>query len=119
LILAVRAWVGFGPSGLIGGREELAELVADLAALRVAVFPLVGINLEGGVGLAMSEAALDVDEVVVEGDQHAGVAVPQVVQGQAWCRKVGGFEGAAERPADNSAFEARLVARWRRPGRVG
>jgi hypothetical protein len=53
---------------------------------------------------------LDVDEVVVEGKQHAGVAVPQVVQGRVWCRKVGGCDGSAERAADDSAFQAGLVA---------
>jgi hypothetical protein len=70
----------------------------------------VGVDLEGGVGFAVTEAALDVNEVVVEGDQHAGVAVPQVVQGRVGRREVGGLDGAAERPADNSAFQAGLVA---------
>lgn len=95
---------------LFGCGEEFAEPVADLAALGLAVFPLVGVNLEGGVGFAVSEAALDVDEAVVEGDQHAGVAVPEVVQGRVGCRELGGFDGAAERPADHSAFEPCLVA---------
>lgn len=102
--------VRYGPVGLFGCGEEFAEPVADLAALGLAVFPLVGVDLEGGVGFAVSEAALDVDEAVVEGDQHAGVAVPEVVQGRVGCRELGGFDGAAERPADHSAFEPCLVA---------
>jgi hypothetical protein len=36
----------------------------------LAVFPLVGVDLERGVGFAVAESALDVDEVVVEGDHN-------------------------------------------------
>jgi hypothetical protein len=61
--------------------EELAELGADGAALGVAVGPLVGVDAEGGVGFAVSESVLDVSEGGVEGDQHGGVAVAEVVQG--------------------------------------
>jgi hypothetical protein len=43
------------------------------------------VDAEGGVGFAVSESALDVDEVVVECDQHAGVAVAEIVQGRSWC----------------------------------
>ena len=42
--------------------EEAAELLADLASAGFALFPLVGVDAEGGVGLAVAEAALDVDE---------------------------------------------------------
>ena len=74
-----RAWRGRERRcrGLV---EEVSELVADLAALGVVVFPLVCVDAEGGVGFAVSESALDVDEVVVECDQHAGVAVAKIVQ---------------------------------------
>jgi hypothetical protein len=41
---------------------------------------LVDVDAEGGVGLAVAEPLLDVGDGVVEGDQHAGVAVPEVVQ---------------------------------------
>ena len=62
--------------------EQAVELGADLAALRFAVFPLVRVGPQRGVRLAVAETALDVDEVVVECDQHARVAVAQVVQGR-------------------------------------
>ena len=48
----------------------MVELAADFALLGVVVFPLVGVDAEGGVGFAVAEAALDVDEVVAECDQH-------------------------------------------------
>jgi hypothetical protein len=35
--------------------EELAELLADLAAACFAFFPLVGVDAQGGVGLSASE----------------------------------------------------------------
>jgi len=60
--------------------EELAELLADLAAAGFAFFPLVGVDAQGGVGLAVAEPALHVDDGEVECDQHAGVAVAEVVQ---------------------------------------
>ena len=64
----------------VGLGEELAEVLADLAFLGVAVGPLVGVDAEGGVGFAVAEAVLDGDEVVAQGDQHRGVAVAQVMQ---------------------------------------
>lgn len=45
------------------------------------MLPLVRADAERGVGFAVSEAPLNVDEVVVEGDQHAGVTLAEVVQG--------------------------------------
>jgi hypothetical protein len=57
----------------------LSEVGSDLAALRVAVFPFVCVDAQCGVGVSVAEAVLDVDDVVVEGDQHAGVAVAEVV----------------------------------------
>ena len=47
VILICAAGAGYGPFGLVGG----------------------------GVGFAMAESALDVDEVVIERDQHAGANV--------------------------------------------
>src|SRR5437870_1673353 len=54
--------------------EDAVDLPADLAALRVAVFPLVCVDAERDVGLAVPEAALDVDDGEVHG---AGRAWPR------------------------------------------
>ena len=100
-------------SGLGSARrlvEEAAELLADLAAARFAFFPLVGVDAEGGVGLSVSEPALDVDERDVERDQHAGVAVAEVVQGRLGRRELGGLGGALERLAGDLALEAAAVS---------
>ena len=90
--------------------EQGSELVADGACLGVAVVPLVGVDAQGGVGFAVAEAVLDVDEVVVECDQHAGVAVAEVVQGRVGGGELGGLGGAFECVAGGLAFEAGAVA---------
>jgi len=46
--------------------EEAADVVADAALLGVAVFPLVGVDAQGGVGLSVAEAVLHVDDAGVE-----------------------------------------------------
>ena len=80
-----REWLSGCAAGAEAGlAEELAKVLSDLAALGFAVGPLVGVDAEGGVGFAVAEAPLDVDEVVAERDQHRGVAVAEVVQG--WFR---------------------------------
>ena len=58
----------------------MVELAADFASLGAVVFLLVGVDAQGGVGFAVVESALDVDEGVAEGDQHRGVAVAEVMQ---------------------------------------
>src|SRR5439155_26447824 len=85
--------------------EELAELLADLTAPRLAVLPLVGVDAEGGVGLSMPEPALDVDDRDVERDQHARVAVAQVVQGRLGRREPGGIYCPLERFAGDLALD--------------
>jgi hypothetical protein len=81
---------------VVAAVEEVAQLCADLAALRFAISPLVGVDAKCGVGFSVSESALDVNEVVVECDQHAGVTVAEVVKGGFWCRELGGYDGAVE-----------------------
>jgi hypothetical protein len=104
-------WSRGGTAGAEAGlAEELAEVLPDLAALGFAEAPLVGVDAEGGVGLAMAEAMLDLDETVVESDQHAGVAVAEVVQGWLWRRELGSFERSVERSASGFSFEARYLA---------
>src|SRR6266508_993437 len=93
--------------------EEFAELLADLAAPRFAFFPLVRVDAQGGVGFAVAEPALYVDDGDVERDQHAGVAVAQVVQARLRRRDPGrldrtrecGARGLAHQPAAASARE--------------
>ena len=58
----------------------------------------------------MTEAALDGDNVLVEREEHAGVAVTEVVQGRLRRRKLGGFDCTVERGACDFAFEAGLVS---------
>jgi hypothetical protein len=80
--------------------EQLAELLADLAAARLALFPLVGLDAQRGVGLSVAGPALHVDYRDVECDQHAGVAVPEVVQARLGCgesRELGGAHLSASR----------------------
>ncbi len=60
--------------------EEVAELLADLAVAGFAFLPLVCVDAEGGVGFSVAEPPLHVDEWDVERDQHARVAVAQVVE---------------------------------------
>src|SRR5207237_25843 len=55
--------------------EEVAELLADLAATGVAFLPLVRVDAQGGVGFSVAEPPLYVGDGDVEGDQHAGVGV--------------------------------------------
>jgi hypothetical protein len=68
-------------------------------------FHLVCVDAEGGVGFAVSESALDVDEVVVECDQHARVTVAEVVQRRFRRRELRGRDGAVECGARDFAFE--------------
>jgi hypothetical protein len=113
LIWSCRKWKwppGCAASVVAGLAEELAEVLPDLATLGFAVAPVVGVDAEGGVGFAMPEAMLDVDEAVVERDQHAGVAVAEVVQGGIWRREVGSFECSIECGARGLSFEAGAVA---------
>ena len=74
--------------------EELAKPRAYLAALGIAVIPLMRVDPKGGVRFAVAETTLNVDEVVVERDQHAGVAVAEVVQRRLRRLQLGGFAGA-------------------------
>src|SRR5581483_7292494 len=90
--------------------EELVDLVADPASLRVAVLPLVGVDAQGGVGFAVAEPVLDVDDGVVEGDQHRGVAVAQVVQARRRSCDAGSCGGPLECFACHLAREAGLVS---------
>src|SRR4051794_890949 len=69
-----------------------------------------GVDAEGGVGFAVAESALDVDEVFVECDQHAGVAVAEVMQGGLGRGELGCLSGAVECGASGFAFEACAVA---------
>src|SRR4051794_35495293 len=52
--------------------EERGELVSDLAALGVAVFPLMRVDLQCRIGFAVSQSMLNVDQRHIHGDQHAG-----------------------------------------------
>src|SRR6266540_1090641 len=101
---------GRGGEERFGLGEELAELLADLAAPGLAFLPLVGVEAEGGVGFPVAEPALDVDDGDVERDQHAGVAVAEVVQGRLRRRELGGLDRALERLAGDLAHESGLVA---------
>src|SRR5919206_2560887 len=85
--------------------EEAFELLADLAAAGVAVLPLMGVDAQGGVGFAVPEAALHVGDGVVERDQHAGVAVPQVMQARVGERDTRRRAGALQRRARDLALQ--------------
>src|SRR6266540_3560133 len=112
LVVALCGWRKREPCLVRGGGgqrlavvEEMAELLPDLAAACLPLFPLVGVDAEGGVGLAVPEPALDVDDGDVERDQHAGVAVPEVVQGRLGRCEPGGLDGALERLAGDLALQ--------------
>src|SRR5579884_710491 len=108
------------PLQLAAAIEELAELLADLAATGVAFLPLVRVDAQGGVGLSVAEPPLHIDDRNVEGDQHAGVAVAQVVQARLRRRQPCGVDGALERLARDLAHEAVAVsAREHERRRVG
>jgi hypothetical protein len=80
---------------------------------------MVRVDAQGGVGFSVAESALHVDDGDVECDQHAGVAVAQVVQ--AWLGRgdAGRVDGTLERRAGDLAFEAGAVsAREHERGRV-
>ena len=93
-----------------GCAEGAVDLPADLAALRVAVLPLVRVDAERDVGLAVPEAALDVDHGEVHRDQHARVAVAEVVQRGLWIAELGGLSCAFKCFAGDLAFEAGAVS---------
>src|SRR5579884_1179568 len=90
--------------------EELAELLADLAAAGVAFLPLVRVDAQGGVGFAVAEPPLHVDDGNVERDQHAGMAVTQVVQARLGRCQPRGFDGPLERLARDLAHEPAAVS---------
>src|SRR5438270_13583154 len=90
--------------------EELAELAADLASFRLVVFPFVCVDAQGCVWLFVSEAPLNRDEVLVECEQHAGVAVAEVVQCRLGRSELGGFDCPVERGAGDLALKAGLVS---------
>src|SRR5581483_2071763 len=100
--------------------EELAELLANLAATRVAFLPLVRVDAQGGVGLSVAEPPLHVDDRDVERDQHAGVAVAQVMQARLRRRQPRGPRCPLERLARDLAHEpAAVSAREHECPRVG
>jgi hypothetical protein len=78
--------------------NEAPDFLSGLASLCFAVFPLVGVDAQGGIGFAVSEPALHVDDGEVERDQHAGVRVAEIVQGWLWGGELGGLGGAFEDP---------------------
>ena len=49
---------------------------------------------------------LDVDDAVAEGEEHADVAVAEVVEGWFWRLEVGGFDGAVDGGAGGFALDA-------------
>lgn len=51
-----------GRAQLLALLEQPAELLPDLAAARLALLPLVGIDAQGGVGLSVSQPTLHVDQ---------------------------------------------------------
>src|SRR4051812_13594154 len=89
---ALRCVCGSGlPLRLFAGLEELVELVADVASLCFVVLPFVGVDAQGCVWFSVSETALDGDEILVECERHAGVAVAEVVQCRLGCGELGGL----------------------------
>jgi hypothetical protein len=86
--------------------EEVAELLSDLAAARLAFLPLVRVDAQGGVGFAVAEPPLHVDDGNVEGDQHACVAVAQVVKAR--LRRVRAGSRYAEFGGSGAAAAARI-----------
>ncbi len=69
-----------------------------------------GVHAQGGVGFSVAEPALHVDDGDVERDQHAGVAVAQVVQARCGWRELGGLGRALECAAGDLADEAAAVS---------
>jgi hypothetical protein len=78
--VAGRAGQRSGGAGVRGRGGRGLRVAADLAAAGFAFLPRVRVDAQGGVGLSVSESALHVDDRGVERDQHAGVAVAEVVQ---------------------------------------
>jgi hypothetical protein len=98
--------IGAGQPGSRGALllQELVDSAPDFAAFRFRSPPLARVDAESGVRGSVPEPMLDFDEWDAEGDQHAGVAVAEVVKGGVGRCEIGGAACASERLANDFAL---------------
>src|SRR5579884_179227 len=92
------------------GFKEVAQLAPDLATACRAVLPLMCVDAQGRVGLAMAEPPLDLDDRDVERDEHARMAVAEIMQRRRGAGDACLANGPLERLAGDLPFNAAAVA---------